>query len=294
MENLCSCRDSRVRGIICAHSLAVGLQVIKPVQATSASARLTGNGIEIVARESKPTKNLGCELTLEGSLRHLEAEIHFRYSQPNVANCAKESEALARLLECGFAEDKEQSGASRRGGSDRLFRPELPKLKKMAGEGGRAIPACHSRLVRIEPQFAIREQSDGWLDFHVHYTAGKEAVFSSADLNRLLQTGRGHVRLKDGRVAVADAALAADLEEVLRDCDPRQERGVYRVPAACRGYLEASISHWKGLAAQEPPWRHSPARRARNLEGKAAPVSDPRCCMVARQSARRAGRFAGG
>ncbi|RPH33256.1 SWIM zinc finger family protein, partial [bacterium] len=31
VENLCSCRDSRVRGIICAHSLAVGLQVIKPV-----------------------------------------------------------------------------------------------------------------------------------------------------------------------------------------------------------------------------------------------------------------------
>ena len=32
VENLCSCRDSRVKGIICAHSLAVGLQVIKPVQ----------------------------------------------------------------------------------------------------------------------------------------------------------------------------------------------------------------------------------------------------------------------
>ena len=31
VENLCLCRDSRVRGIICAHSLAVGLQVIKPV-----------------------------------------------------------------------------------------------------------------------------------------------------------------------------------------------------------------------------------------------------------------------
>ncbi len=30
VENLCPCRDSRVRGIICAHSLAVGLQVIHP------------------------------------------------------------------------------------------------------------------------------------------------------------------------------------------------------------------------------------------------------------------------
>ena len=42
-----------------------------------------------------------------------------------------------------------------------------------------------------------------------------------------------------------------DLEEVLRDCNPRQEHRLYRIPAGCRGYLEASISHWKGLAAQE-------------------------------------------
>ncbi|HRJ72674.1 MAG TPA: hypothetical protein PLS03_10640, partial [Terrimicrobiaceae bacterium] len=30
VENLCPCRDSRIRGIICAHSLAVGLEVIAP------------------------------------------------------------------------------------------------------------------------------------------------------------------------------------------------------------------------------------------------------------------------
>ncbi len=30
VENLCPCRDSRVRGIICAHSVAVGLEVLHP------------------------------------------------------------------------------------------------------------------------------------------------------------------------------------------------------------------------------------------------------------------------
>ncbi len=30
IENLCSCRDSRQRGIICAHSVAVGLELLKP------------------------------------------------------------------------------------------------------------------------------------------------------------------------------------------------------------------------------------------------------------------------
>src|SRR5437868_6619405 len=30
IENLCGCRDSRQRGLICPHSLAVGLEVLKP------------------------------------------------------------------------------------------------------------------------------------------------------------------------------------------------------------------------------------------------------------------------
>ncbi|HEY5778001.1 MAG TPA: SNF2-related protein [Terrimicrobiaceae bacterium] len=246
VENLCSCRDSRVRGIICAHSLAVGLQVIKPVPIGQIPSRP-----EATSRTSSLRRQTDeqprVELTLEGSLRYLEAEIRFRYGQHDVANSAQEAEALARLMECGFAEE---NGKAVLRGEDAIvgfFATSLPKLKRswQVKEGERFQHVTRD-FVRIEPQFAIREQSDGWLDFHVHYTAGKDAVFSSADLNRLLQTGRGHARLKDGRVAVADAMLTSDLEEVLRDCDPRQERGGYRVLPLQRGYLEASISQWKG------------------------------------------------
>ena len=265
VENLCPCRDSRLRGIICAHSLAVGLQVINPVQSAGPSSRAAEATTRTLPqrRQGAPAgvaspqltdEAPGVELTLEGSLRHLEAEIRFQYPQPNVANPAKEGEALARLLECGFAEDKGKAVLRGEEAVVGFFAMGLPRLKESwqvkEGERFRHV-TCN--FVRIEPQFAIREKGDDWLDFHVHYTAGRDAVFSSADLNRLLQTGRGHFRLKDGRVAVADAALSADLEEVLRDCDPRQEGGVYRVPAACRGYLEASISHWKGSTAQATP-----------------------------------------
>lgn len=247
VENLCSCRDSRVRGIICAHSLAVGLQVIKPSQAAGAPSRPQ---MTRAASVQGTTETPSVELALEGSLRHLEAEIRFHYSQPDVANSAKEAEALARLLECGFAEDKGRAVLRGEDAVISFFATGLPKLKESWNvKEGERFGHVTRDLVRIEPQFAVREQSDGWLDFHVHYTAGKDAVFSSADLARLLQTGRGHVRLKDGRLAIADATLAADLEEVLRDCNPRQERGGYRVPPACRGYLEASISKWKGDSA---------------------------------------------
>src|ERR1700760_721661 len=38
VENLCTCRESRQRGRICAHSLAVGLETIKPRPAAVAPA----------------------------------------------------------------------------------------------------------------------------------------------------------------------------------------------------------------------------------------------------------------
>ncbi len=250
VENLCSCRDSRVKGIICAHSLAVGLHVIKPVHATGASSRPETAISRSSLQQTDETPRV--ELSLEGSLRHLEAEIRFRYEQPNVGNSARETEVLARLLECGFAVDKGRAVLRGEEAVIGFFATMLPKLKEtwQVKEGERFRHVTRD-LVRIEPQFAVRDKGDGWLDFHVHYTAGKDAVFSSADLSRLLQTGRGYMRLKNGRVAVADAALAADLEEVLRDCNPQQERGGYRVPPACRSYLEASISQWKGLAGSQ-------------------------------------------
>jgi superfamily II DNA or RNA helicase len=251
VENLCLCRDSRVRGIICAHSLAVGLQVIKPIASKQMAASpdpMTRSSPSRQRTDEEPQ----VELTLEGSLRHLEAEIHFRYTQSNVGNSARESEAIAELVECGFVEDNGKPVLRGEDAIMRFFSAGLPKLRgKWQVKEGERFRHVTRDFVRLEPQFSIREQSDGWLDFHIHYTAGREAVFSSADVNRLLQTGRGHVRLKDGKIAVVDSELAADLEEVLRDCDPRQEAGGYRIPHLQREYLEASIASWKGREVSE-------------------------------------------
>jgi superfamily II DNA or RNA helicase len=251
VENLCGCRDSRVRGIICAHSLAVGLQVIKPV--TSGPIATAPDPI----RRSSPSRRQtdeepGIELTLEGSLRHLEAEIQFRYTGSDVANSARETEAIAELVRSGFTEENGKAVLRGEDAIMRFFSAGLPRLRQkwQVNEGERFRHVSRD-FVRLEPQFAIREQSDGWLDFHVHYTAGREAVFSSADVNRLLQTGQSYLRLKGGKVAVVDSERVSDLAEVLRDCDPRQEAGGYRIPHLQRGYLEASIASWKGSEASE-------------------------------------------
>lgn len=253
VENLCPCRDSRIRGIICAHSLAVGLEVIAPRRKAAEAPRAAERTAGPAARELTG-ETPAVDLVLEGSLRHLEAEIHFRYSKPGVSNPAKEAEALTELLGLGFRDCKGKAALQGEDEVIRFFAAALPKLRqKWHVREGERFQHVTRDFVRIEPQFAIREKDDGWLDFHVHYTAGREAVLSAADINRLLQTGQGHMRLKDGRIAVADSSLAEDLEEVLRDCNPSQDRGGYRVPPAQRDYLTASIAAWSGKDLPSAP-----------------------------------------
>lgn len=257
IENLCPCRDSRVRGLICAHSVAVGLQVLDPVAAAAPAPVQPAPRPVGRTTDEEPV----VELTLEGSLRHLEATIDFRYAMPGVSNPVREAEALARLVGLGFSDFQGRAALRGEDAVVRFFATALPELRKawQVREGERFRHVTRD-LVRIEPHFAIREKDDGWLDFHIHYTAGAEAMLSQADLDALLKSGKPHTRLRDGRLAVADAALASDLEEVLRDCNPRQERGTYRVPPAQRGYLEASIAAWKGaLPGETEPSRPAPA-----------------------------------
>ena len=139
-------------------------------------------------------------------------------------------------------------------GAPRDWAGDLPRLKKeWTIREGERFQHVTKDIIRFEPRFALKERGDGWLDFHIHFTAGKEAVLSAQDLQRLLQSGKPQLRLADGRLAVPDADLASDLEEVLRDCDPSQERGAYKLRPSQRGYLEASIAGWTGQTPKPAP-----------------------------------------
>jgi superfamily II DNA or RNA helicase len=249
IENLCPCADSRRRGMVCAHSMAVGLEVLSPTQKQTP--------VPSPAPRSAPGPTTNeiprVTLSLEGSLRHLEAAISFDYSTPDAKNPAAEAAALLRLVRCGFEDDKGRAVLRGEDAIVRFFASALPRLqhdwKVVEGERFQHVT---KDIVRFEPRFAIRERGDGWLDFHVHFTAGRDAVLSSQDLQRLLQSGKPQLRLADGRLAIPDADMAADLEEVLRDCNPTAERGGYRVDSRQRGYLETSIAEWSAKPGPEP------------------------------------------
>ncbi|MFA7233097.1 MAG: DEAD/DEAH box helicase [Terrimicrobiaceae bacterium] len=242
VENLCPCRDSRVRGIICAHAVAVGIAVLHP-----AEKKAPATATPVPARQNPTTEIPRIQLALEGSLRHLDAEISFGYSGPGVANREAEAAALRELISCGFVDFHGKAALKGEAAVLRFFSSTLPRLRNKwtVREGGRFRHVTRD-IVRIEPRFALREKEDGWLDFHIHFTAGNEAVLPHREVQRLLQGGSPQLRLKGGRVAVPDADLAADIEEVLRDAAPLQERGIYRIPGSQRAYLEACISGWTG------------------------------------------------
>ncbi|MGH8047112.1 MAG: DEAD/DEAH box helicase [Chthoniobacterales bacterium] len=246
VENICPCRDSRVRGIICAHSIAVGLQVLNPVVARAA---MEENPVAVRSSAVVTGEPPTVTISLEGSLRHLEAGISFSYATSGTANPQAEAAVLAEIMDAGFRDFRGGAALQGEDAVVKFFAATLPRwrVKWKVTEGERFQHVTRD-LVRIEPQFAIRESGDGWLDVHIHHTAGAEALLSHADLARLLQGGQPHLKLKNGKVAIADPALAADLEEVLRDCNPTQQKGGYRIAPEFRGYVEASIAQWKGAA----------------------------------------------
>lgn len=252
IENLCPCRDSRQRGLICAHSIAVALQILAPAAARHAVAE------QAAAKSFSSTPSTSeaprVELEIEGSLRHLEAAISFHYSQPGIQNPNAESVSLAKLIACGFENDNGKAVLRGEDAVVKFFAADLPRLKKdWTIREGERFQHVTKDIVRFEPRFALKERSDGWLDFHIHFTAGKEAVLSAHDLQRLLQSGKPQLKLADGRIAVPDADLASDLEEVLRDCDPSQERGAYKLRESQRGYIESSIAEWTGKTPPPAP-----------------------------------------
>ena len=252
IENLCPCRDSRQRGLICAHSIAVALQILAPVAARHAVAE------QAAAKSFSSTPSTSeaprVQLGIEGSLRHLEAAISFHYSQPGIQNPNAEAVSLAKLIACGFENDNGKAVLRGEDAVVRFFAADLPRLKKIwTIREGERFQHVTKDIVRFEPRFALKERSDGWLDFHIHFTAGKEAVLSAHDLQRLLQSGKPQLKLADGRIAVPDADLASDLEEVLRDCDPSQERGAYKLRQSQRGYIESSIAEWTGKTSPPAP-----------------------------------------
>ena len=113
---------------------------------------------------------------------------------------------------------------------------------------------------RLEPHFQITTSGERWFDVTMSLASGDGEKFSAADIQRLILSGSGTTRLKNGRIALIDTGALEDFNEVLRDCAPQQHPNGYRFSNVQAGFLDATLRQQPGWQVQaSSSWREGAA-----------------------------------
>jgi superfamily II DNA or RNA helicase len=212
-------------------------------------------------------------LTIEGSLNHLGARLQAVYGKRILSvgsqsrgdsfpgrNLKAEEQGISRLKQSGFS-GPDTSGQYILRTEARIlafFARELPALQREWNVSiGSRFETITGDIERIAPQIDIRGSGESWFDMTVSLSAPGGEHFSSAEIQRLLQMGQNHVRLKSGKIAVFDSGMLDELQNVLLDCNPQQQQpGTYRVSRVHAGYIDAAMGEGSGInLAGSPSWQ---------------------------------------
>lgn len=193
-----------------------------------------------------------------------DPEVPTRYSTRDLG---AEQAALSRLRRSGF-EGPDSLGKLQLLGQNSVlsfFAREYPRLEKewTVTLEERLDRSARANIERVEPRFEVTPSGEQWFDLSVHYSTPSGERFSAAEIQRLILSGQGHTRLKNGRFAVIDTGAVEELQEVLVDCAPRQLEGRYRMANAQAGFLESALrehSDWE--VAAPAVWRERAARQS--------------------------------
>ena len=116
---------------------------------------------------------------------------------------------------------------------------------------------------RLEPRFEIRLSGERWFDVEMSLASADGEKFSAADIQRLILSGNGTTRLKNGRIALIDTGALEEFNEVLRDCAPQQHAKGYRFSDVQAGFLDATLRQQPGWQVQAAGgWRERAARQS--------------------------------
>jgi superfamily II DNA or RNA helicase len=271
-DNLCTCRDSRQRGLICAHSVAVGLHFLQagsrpPVpaaKAASVSSAQQRPGVVSVEAFGPPI------LQLEGGLAVLHARLE--------CGTAVLPAAAERLHRAGFI-GPDTGGWYRMNGQDAVLNffardyPRLEKEWKVTLE--ERLERSTEKLERVEPRFQITPSGEQWFDLNVAYEASGGERLGPAEIQRLLLSGQSHTRLKNGKFALLDTGAVEELQEVLVDCAPRQHDGVFCLDNTQAGFIDATLREAGGWKAEAPDdWDVRAARQRGEIRPQPPPLGD--------------------
>jgi superfamily II DNA or RNA helicase len=269
-DNLCACRDSRQRGLICAHSVAVGLHFLygPPRPAVQSPAGPTPHRLPEV--ESSGTVKI--KLQLSGGLAGLQARL-------DCFPAGKSEEAAgARMVRSGFI-GPNTAGLFFLRGQDAVLNffardyPQIQKEWEVTLE--ERLERSAENLERVQPQFQITPSGEQWFDLTVTFNTPGGEPLPAAEIQRLLLTGQSHTRLKNGKFALVDTGAVEELQEVLIDCAPRQHEGAYRLNNTQAGFLDATLRARPGLNVQAPQaWTERAALQRGEIKLQPPPLGD--------------------
>ena len=196
------------------------------------------------------------ELSLEGSLQHLEAQLSVRYgSAPpvppglgkvdglprlagdhcEVRDLAKEEKAASRLMRAGFEVENFSSGRwviKGESGIIDFLTQLLPILRKeWAVTEGERFGHVQKQVTVVSPKIDIIGSGEDWLSFDLSFQTDDGVSIPAAEVRRLLRAGKGSGASADGRRLIISDDIANVIDPLFSDLDLRQENGRFMASA---------------------------------------------------------------
>ncbi len=248
-----------LQGPITLPAAAVANFVAKEVPLLAGFFECVGMDFTIPAEHVIEEPKREVKLLLEGSLNFLAA----RFLNTSVAA------DVARLHGLGFGLPDGKGEMLLKGERTVLtfFAVDLPKLERdWKVTLGERFTHVTRHIERLEPRMEVRGSGQQWFELAYDFeSAGGEKV-DRAEMVRLLQSGQSFLKRGNGKVVVFDSALVEDFTELLRDCNPQQQKdGTFRLANRQAGSLQAFAEAAGWNIAAEAAWRNS-AGATRHLE----------------------------
>ncbi len=194
-------------------------------------------------------------VVLEGSLRHLEARLEFRYEGRKASCQDGEAQVVGRLLTSlsrenavvEFFRDWGFEGPARGGRMALREREKILKFHAFAEfpadwsvDKGERFQAAAAQVVAVKPEWDWQESGRDWFAVGTRYHAGGTEL-PADQIQRMLRMGSVEQPFGQGKIAVIDGEFLEEVSESLADSEARQNApGVFEVDARQAAFLKAS------------------------------------------------------
>lgn len=206
-------------------------------------------------------------IVLEGSLRHLEARLEFRYNgkksscedgEPQLVgdvftSRSKEKAVIDFFLAWGF-EGMAKGGRMALRDREEILKfhafVELPPQWTVAK--GERFQAAAKQVVAVRPDWEWQDSGRDWFSVETKYQVGGEEL-PPDQVQRMLRMGSAEHSFGKGKIAVIDSEFIEEVNETLTDSEALQNSpGVFEVNAQQAAFLRTSARDF-GMAVEADP-----------------------------------------